>query len=387
MHKELYKTNNAMFGRLYRYITLMLGMKPLQHEYKVMGLAPYSSEYHGKKSYEYFKSFHVLRGHKIYKNNIHKDVYETSKKILEGERFDGIAWGLQKSLEDFVLNWVNNTVKKFKCKNIIISGGVAQNIKLIKYLNDKSIAKKVWSGPISGDGSLAIGACWAKFKETNSKKKIEGLNTIYLGTKFDENQINKTLKKASSKFKIIKNVKNDKIAKWLSQGLIIARCKGKMEFGQRALGNRSILADPRKQSILNKINQKIKFRDFWMPFTPTILMEDVNKYIINKKKCYSPFMTMAFSTNRNNKDNIIAAIHPADQTTRPQMLKKKDNKDYYDLILKFKKITKVGALLNTSFNLHGDAIVETADQAYQTFLNSDLDILVIGNHAIIRKNI
>ena len=160
-----------------------------------------------------------------------------------------------------------------------------------------------------------------------------------------------------------------------------------MEFGQRALGNRSILADPRKQSILNKINQKIKFRDFWMPFTPTILMEDVNKYIINKKKCYSPFMTMAFSTNRNNKDNIIAAIHPADQTTRPQMLKKKDNKDYYDLILKFKKITKVGALLNTSFNLHGDAIVETADQAYQTFLNSDLDILVIGNHAIIRKNI
>ena len=137
-----------------------------------------------------------------------------------------------------------------------------------------------------------------------------------------------------------------------------------MEFGQRALGNRSVLVDPRKVNF-NKINQK-QFRDFWMPFTPTILMEDVT-VLINKKMLFA-FYDNGFFTNRNNKDNIIAAIHPADQTTRPQMLKK-DNKDYYDLILKFKKITKVGALLNTSFNLHGDAIVETADQAYQTFLN------------------
>ncbi|MAU58302.1 MAG: carbamoyltransferase [Flavobacteriaceae bacterium] len=384
-YQEIYKTNDAMFGRIYRYITLLLGMKPCQHEYKVMGLAPYSSEYHGIRSLKFFNSFHKIKGHKIYRNKKIKDVYETSKINLEGERFDGIAWGLQKSLEDFVLLWVNNIIKKFKCKNIVLSGGVAQNIKLIKFLNEKSNAKHVWAGPISGDGSLAIGACWAKLKTIKPKIKILGLNTIYLGSEFDQSQTENIIKQAQKKFKVVKNISNKKIAKWLSEGLIIARCNGKMEFGQRALGNRSILADPRNHSVLDKINQKIKFRDFWMPFTPTILNEDISKFIINKNKLFSPFMTMAFSTNKFNKNKIIAAVHPADQTTRPQMLRKEENKEYFDLIKEFKKLTGVGALLNTSYNLHGEAIVENPKQAYNTFLRSDLDILVIGKYAIIRK--
>ncbi len=385
-YKEIYKTNDAMFGRLYRYITLLLGMKPSQHEYKVMGLAPYSNEYHGSKSLNFFNSFHKLNGYKIVRNKNIKDVYETSRLKLEGERFDGIAWGLQKSLEEFVLSWVNNIIKEFKCKNIIISGGVAQNIKLVKFLNDHSNANYVWAGPISGDGSLAIGACWAKFKKLLPQKKILGLNTIYLGSEFEKKQIELVLKKAKKKFRVVNNITNKLIAKWLSKGLIIARCDGKMEFGQRALGNRSILADPRNLAILNKINQKIKFRDFWMPFTPTMLFEDTNKFIINKKKLFSPFMTLAFSTNKSNKSKIVASIHPADQTTRPQMLKKQDNKEYYQIIKEFKKLTGIGVLLNTSYNLHGEAIVENPNQAYSTFLKSDLDILVIGKHAIIRKN-
>lgn len=385
-YKELYKTNDAMFGRIYRYITLLLGMKPSQHEYKVMGLAPYSNEYHGSKSFNFFNSFHKLNGHKIIRNKNIKDVYETSRLKLEGERFDGIAWGLQKSLEEFVLLWVNNIIKKFKCKNIIISGGVAQNIKLIKFLNDSSNANYVWAGPISGDGSLAIGACWAKFKMLSPQKKILGLNTIYLGSEFEKKKIEHVVKKAKKKFRVVTNITNKLIAKWLSKGLIVARCDGKMEFGQRALGNRSILADPRNQAILNKINQKIKFRDFWMPFTPTMLIEDTNKFIINKKKLFSPFMTLAFSTNKNNKSKIIASIHPADQTTRPQMLRKQDNKEYYQIIKEFKKLTGIGVLLNTSYNLHGEAIVENPNQAYNTFLRSGLDILVMGKFAIIRNN-
>lgn len=384
-HKELYKTNDAMFGRLYRYITLLLGMKPSQHEYKVMGLAAYSNEYHGSKSLNFFNSFHKLKGCKIIRNKNIKDVYETSRLYLEGERFDGIAWGLQKSLEDFVLLWVNNIIKKYNCKNIIISGGVAQNIKLIKFLNEYSNANYVWAGPISGDGSLAIGACWAKFKNFFPQKKIFGLDTIYLGSEFEEKQIENVIKKAKKKFKVIRNISNKIIAKWLSRGLIIARCYGKMEFGQRALGNRSILADPRNHQILNKINQKIKFRDFWMPFTPTMLAEDANKFIINKKNIFSPFMTQAFSTDKKNRNKIIAAIHPADQTTRPQMLKKNDNKEYYEIIKEFKKLTGIGVLLNTSYNLHGQAIVENPYQAYDTFLKSDLDILIVGKNAIIRK--
>ena len=158
-----------------------------------------------------------------------------------------------------------------------------------------------------------------------------------------------------------------------------------MEFGQRALGNRSILADPRNFNSVEKINSKIKYRDFWMPFTPSILFEDVNKIILNPKKIYSPFMTMAFDVKKNFINKIPAVIHPADKTTRPQMLKKKSNPDYHDLINKFKKITGIPLVLNTSFNLHGDAIVENASQAIKTFKKSDLDILVLNNYAICRK--
>ena len=158
-----------------------------------------------------------------------------------------------------------------------------------------------------------------------------------------------------------------------------------MEFGQRALGNRSILADPRDYNNIKKINDKIKKRDFWMPFTPSILYEHSNKILINPKKIYSPYMTMAFDVNKKFIDKIPAVIHPADKSTRPQMLKKSINQDYYDLINEFYKITKLPLILNTSFNLHGDAIVENASQAINTFIKSDLDILIINNYAICRR--
>ena len=382
---EKYKTNDAMLGRLYRYITLILGMKPGQHEYKVMGLAPYGTEYHGKKSLNYFNKLNKIQSYKIIKSKYIKEIYSTSKKFLEGERFDGIAWGLQKYTENFLDEWVSNCIKKFNLNNVILSGGVAQNIKAIKTLSENKIIKSIWCGPISGDGSLAIGAAWMASKKFQPKQKMYGLNSIYLGSKIYDDEVEKEIKKNCKNFKIIKNPKNMQIAKWLSKGLIVARCKGRMEFGQRALGNRSILADPRNFNSVEKINSKIKYRDFWMPFTPSILFEDVNKIILNPKKIYSPFMTMAFDVKKNFINKIPAVIHPADKTTRPQMLKKKSNPDYHDLINKFKKITGIPLVLNTSFNLHGDAIVENASQAIKTFKKSDLDILVLNNYAICRK--
>ena len=122
-----------------------------------------------------------------------------------------------------------------------------------------------------------------------------------------------------------------------------------------------------------------------MPFTPSILYEHANKILVNPKKIYSPYMTMAFDVKKKFIDKIPAVIHPADKSTRPQMLKKTINQDYYDLIDEFYKITKLPLVLNTSFNLHGDAIVENASQAINTFINSDLDILIINNYAICRR--
>ena len=158
-----------------------------------------------------------------------------------------------------------------------------------------------------------------------------------------------------------------------------------MEFGQRALGNRSILADPRKADTVERINKKVKFRDFWMPFTPTISFDDCDRYLVNKTNIYSPWMTMAFDLQEGLANQLPAVVHPADKTCRAQMLKKEDNAEYYNIIKEFEKLSGHPVLLNTSFNLHGDAIVETADQAIATFENLDIDILLIDGKAIIRN--
>ena len=159
-----------------------------------------------------------------------------------------------------------------------------------------------------------------------------------------------------------------------------------MEFGLRSLGNRSILCDPRYYKNIHKINSKIKKRDFWMPFTPTILDIDFKKYCKNPKNLESRFMSMAFDTTKKGQDSLQAAIHPADFTARPQMLRKKDNLEYYKIIKEFRKLTGVGALLNTSLNLHGLPVVENIKDAFNVFNKSDLDILIINN-TLIKKSV
>lgn len=212
---------------------------------------------------------------------------------------------------------------------------------------------------------------------------------MYLGYKNNlkdiENYISKN--KLYKKFKIIKNYKPDQVAKIISEGKIVGRCCGKMEFGLRALGNRSILADPRKFETVTKINQKIKKRDFWMPFTPSILFEDRKKYFKNQKNLNAKFMSMAFETTEFAKKNLKAAIHPADFTIRPQTVKKEDNKSYYEIIKSFKKITKIGALLNTSLNLHGMPIALNYIDALYILKNSDLDGMVLDNFIILKKKL
>ena len=256
--KEKYKTNSASLGRLYRYITLLLGMKPVQHEYKVMGLAPYGTKFHGQKSLEHFRKFDKVVNEELVNQGIFKDVYYSSKTALEGQRFDGIAWGLQKYLEETLLKWVTNNIRKYRIKDIILSGGVAQNIKAMQILINSKAVNSLWTGPISGDGSLAIGAVWAACNKF-SKDKITGLKTIYLGSKMQNNEIELALKKIKGKYHILQNYSSKDVARWISLGNIIARCEGRMEFGQRALGNRSILADPRKPDTVERINSKIKY--------------------------------------------------------------------------------------------------------------------------------
>jgi len=383
---EHWRSNEVMLGRLYRYVTLILGMQPVQHEYKVMGLAPYGTEYHGKHSLEFFRSINSVQGTEICKHNVVPDMYFSVKEALECDRFDGIAWGLQTYLEETLREWIRNNACKHQISDIVLSGGVAQNIKAAKVLAEIPEVNSLWIGPISGDGSLGVGAAWLASSKHSRKIPIEGMPSAYLGTEYDATAIDEAITSANvqTKYQLIYKPSIGAVATWIDRGLIVARYSGRMEFGQRALGNRSILADPRSWNSVEHINNKIKYRDFWMPFTPSMMIEEAERMLINPKNIYSPFMTMAFDVKPEFLEQLAAVIHPADKTIRPQMLKRESNPAYYELLEAFKARTGLGVLLNTSFNLHGEAIVESPEDAISVFERSALDVMIFDHVAISR---
>ena len=373
-------------GHIYQYITLLLGMKPNQHEYKVMGLAPYTSNYEIEKCYEIFDKILKVKGLNVVFDKKPKDLFYHFKEKLINCRFDGIAGALQKFLEKKLETWFVACSKKFRYRNFYFSGGVAQNIKAALYLSKNKKIKKIFVPPAAGDTTISIGACF--YGAANSlKNEIHPINSMYLGSSLKTNEIKRMInkRKLNKKFIVKSKFSTREVALAISKGAIVGRCAGRMEFGLRSLGNRSILCDPRFSENINKINFKIKKRDFWMPFTPTILKEDFNKYIINPKKIEARFMSMAFETTNIGRNCLKAAIHPADFTARPQLLSKDDNPDYFEIIKSFKQITGVGALLNTSLNLHGLPVVRNAEDALFVFENSGLDFLILENF-LLKKN-
>ncbi len=386
---EHWASNTVQAGRLYAYVTLILGMRPGQHEYKVMGLAPYGNEYHGRRSLEFFRRVNRVQGAEIVNDGIVPELYFTVREGLRGERFDGIAWGLQTWLEELTCEWVANNCEKHGLDNVVFSGGVAQNIKACKAIAELPQVSRFWAGPVSGDGSLGIGAAWLATRSLAPEIEISGMPSIYLGSQASDRQIADAVNRhgLQGKFQIVERPQANDVADWLDHGHVVARYSGRMEFGQRALGNRSILADPRRAGSVERINNKIKYRDFWMPFTPSMLIEDARDMLVNPKGLYSPFMTMAFDLKPEYRNAIPAAVHPGDKTVRPQMLKRESNPGYYDIIEAFKGLTGLGCVMNTSFNLHGEAIVESPDDAIDTFLRSDLDILLFDSMAVSRVDI
>ena len=385
--QEIFSTKKNRIGTLYKMITLLLGMKVSQHEYKVMGLAPYASEYEINKAYKSaFKNLFKVKGYGIFLKEKPKDFFFHFKKKLADCRFDGIAGALQKTVEETLVEWIKNCIKKSKINSVILSGGVAQNIKAAIPISNIKELKSFHLNPSSGDSTLSVGGC---YYASHLKKGliIKNLNNIYLGPSYSKKDIETELiKLRKNKKVIIKKIKDNKIVvKKLIEGKILGRFSGRMELGQRALGNRSIIADPRNYEVVKKINDQIKFRDFWMPFTPSMLKKYSKKYIVNKKKLDCPFMTKAFNITTHFKNTAPATIHPADLTTRPQLLEKKHNPSYYNLIEEFGKKTNVYCLLNTSLNLHGYPMVCSPKDAIFTFNNSNLDGLILEDNIILRR--
>ncbi len=383
---EIHRTTMCNVARIYRWSTLLLGMKPNEHEYKVMGLAPYAKSYVASPAYSIYKETLIVDGIDFKWKIKPTDMYFWFKERFEGVRFDGIAGGLQQWLEELLIEWFNNILKHTNTDEIYFSGGLSMNVKANKALVEIPGLKKLYIAPSGGDESLAMGAAFAYAKQNN--QVIQPLTNAYLG---DEPALHEAKKevdalKNSAEFEILENPTSSELARLLADGKVLGRCIGKMEFGARSLGNRAILCDPSTYDNIRVINEKIKFRDFWMPFTPSILdiCEDV--YLINPKGLFAPYMTLAFDTTELARKHLPAAIHPYDFTARPQIVTEQMNPEYYQLIKAFKEITGIGALLNTSLNLHGEPIVRTIADAIDTLKRSGLDGMILPGYAILKKH-
>lgn len=369
----LYRTDLCNIGRIYQYITLLLGMKPAEHEYKVMGLAPYAKEYYIKEALKIFEATYYVEGLEFKIDKPIKNHYQYFKERMEGFRFDAIAGALQRYTENLLAEWTRNWIKYTKLRNVVFSGGVALNIKASKRIAELSELKNIFICMGGGDESLAVGAAQYQFSQVDISSRLQPITIPYLGAGFDRKDIEDALESPviQKSYNVIGHVSYRDIAKLLADGNIVALMIGDMEFGPRALGHRSIIADPRDLKIIRTINEVVKNRDFWMPFTPSILKERAADYLVNPKGLIAPYMTMAFDTTELARRDLAAAIHPYDLTIRPQVVVKEYSPEYYEIIKEFENLTGVGGVLNTSFNIHGKPIVHKPVDAAKEVLSHE----------------
>ncbi|QQS37252.1 MAG: hypothetical protein IPM56_04670 [Ignavibacteriales bacterium] len=378
-------------GYFYSMITFLLGMVPEEHEYKVMGLAPYSHSSKHKHLLEKFRSYFRF-------NDVDKGItwqrtngcphtqysYSFFKKSIEQARFDHIAGAAQEFLEEFLSEWVKNCIKVTGINKVALSGGIFLNVKANKKILELPEVSELFVYPSCGDPTNAMGACYYTYFNQSELKgnpqKLEVLSNLYFGPEYKDAYIEKILKEGKYNFHRSTDIENE-AALLLSNHEVVARFKNRMEFGARALGNRSILAHPASIDVIKTINEMIKNRDFWMPFAPSILSDKMDDYVVNPKKMDYPYMIMSFDSKIDH-DKIYAASHPYDKTVRPQVVYESWNPDYYKLIKHFEKLTGIGAVLNTSFNLHGYPIVCSPEDALNVFNQSGLKYLAIGNFLV-----
>jgi carbamoyltransferase len=374
----------------YGEITNYLGMVEGDHEYKVMGLAPY-----GKSSYclDKIKGIIDIDSSNPLKFKNHMNSFKPSfeielRKLLRGQRFDNIAAATQEWFETLNLKWIRDAIEKTGIHKIACAGGNFLNVKANQKILALEDVDDAFFCPAAGDEGLAVGAALIGYYEMSimSGKKPEKnpLTDVYLGSSFSNEEIEESLKKHSllDKAEYVDDI-DVAIGELLAKDSnIIARFSGQMEWGPRGLGNRSIIANPSDHAVVRKINHAIKMRDFWMPFGPSILESRMQDYVVNPTN--APYMILAFDTTEK-RNEMTAAIHPYDFTCRPQTVSSDYNPGYEKVLKSFENKTGIGAVLNTSFNLHGNPIVWSPEIAIDTFNNSELDVITLGNY-LLKKN-
>jgi carbamoyltransferase len=378
-------------GVLYSAITRRLGMRADEHEYKVMGLAPYAPARMAESAAELLGSLVRVEGLDWQTSCNSERFYDVLQRLLRGQRFDAVAGGVQLLLERLVTEWVREAIARTGISDLVLSGGVFMNVKANKVVLEVPEVSSVTVCPSAGDESGPIGAVFAAhLRRVGGRWNPEPVvDNLYLGPSFSDADIDAALRSHHPKqpYEVVPLHPQDEaetIASLLVQGEVVARLAGRMEFGARALGNRSILADPSRRDLVRVINDQIKGRDFWMPFACTLAEPGSERYIVNPKRALAPYMALAFDTVPQVREAVVAGIHPYDWTMRPQVVSVGDNPRYHAIVRAFEACTGIGAVLNTSFNLHGEPVVCSPADALHVFDESGLRNLQL-EHTLLRK--
>ena len=404
-------------GLLYSAFTYYTGFKVNSGEYKLMGLAPYGvpiyedkiknnlinvkedGSFHLDQSYFNYatgltmtnKKFDNLFGHKV-RDSKHEKLTQFHMDI---------AASIQKVTEDIMINLIKSLKKEFNISNLCLAGGVALNCVANGKMLRSKIFDNIWVQPAAGDAGGSLGAALALwYIEQNNPRTVDYKDSMqgsYLGPEYSQKEIEEHLDKAGAKYEIFKDEELlDKTATDLSKEEAVGWFQGRMEFGPRALGGRSILGDPRSEKMQKNLNLKVKYRESFRPFAPSILKEDLSEWF--DLNVDSPYMLMVSNINKdktikmtedqknlfgidklNIKRSEIPAVTHVDYSARIQTVHKETNEKYFRLIEKFKEKTNCPILVNTSFNVRGEPIVNTPLDAFNCFMGTDLDKLVIGN--------
>ena len=428
--KELHFPHSV--GLLYSAFTYYLGFRVNSGEYKLMGLAPYGIEESSEtKSFiEKIKSeivdikddgsiflnqnyFKYSYGLKMIKENKFNKLFGYNTRNENDEITQShcnIALAIQKVTEEIVINMVKNAKKITNSKNLCMSGGVALNCVANGKIEELKLFDNIYIQPASGDAGGSLGSALAVNhmffgNERVFSKGYDLMKGSYLGPHYSEKEILLSNRKNKAIYEKIESFDDlsKKVAKLISEGNVIGWFQGRSEFGPRALGNRSILADPRNPEMQKKLNLKIKYREGFRPFAPSVLEEDYNQFF--KGEIISPYMLMVKNINTKTRKKIPAnynslnywdklytersklqSITHVDFSARIQTVNKKTNPKYWGLINEFKQLTGVAVLINTSFNVRGEPIVNSPDDAFKCFMNTEMDYLVIENFLYKKKS-
>ena len=403
-------------GLLYSAFTYYTGFKVNSGEYKLMGLAPYGNPIYEDKvkklidikedgtfrlNQKYFNYATGLTMTNDYFHNLFGQKPRNSKKERLTQFHMNIASSIQKVTEEIMIKLAKSIRKEYGIKNLCLAGGVALNCVANGKILKEKIFDNIWIQPAAGDAGGSLGAALALWHIDQGNKRIvnpdDDMAGSYLGSEFSQDEIENELKNLGANYEVL-NYENliDKTSEYLSKEKAVGWFQGRMEFGPRALGCRSILGDPRSDRMQKNLNLKVKYRESFRPFAPSVIKEDLlNWFDLNVD---SPYMLLVANINPdkqikmtdeqkklfgidklNIKRSEIPAVTHVDYSARIQTVHKKNNKPYYDLISQFKEKTGCPVVVNTSFNVRGEPIVNTPTDAFNCFMGTELDYLVIGN--------